>query len=1220
MADGDAPRYRTSTKARDVLPATHTAPNDSSLKTPVRAGESSKATSYGTLTSSDQSRTAYGESEDSHIPVSPENDKHERSGRNDRTRRRNRQRSGAAAFLLQDGGGDLATGGRRSRATSHSKSKLQPLSPDQRQSHSSRDSASKTGSIDASHKDDYPPSSRHSGTHSTPSTTDSTKGEHSNESSPSNVRTSLDADSTQIIHMALNLSESRRMASRRSVSRANPPRLTPMPDSTRSNLKQHLQQQRRASRTGSPKPKQGSSPRIPSGFKVNSPHQSGVDGQNATSYRYHFSESTLARAQKAKDHLELMELYRQLLEYLPPLKPGAGGASHTGPISDSPLSRTRTVIHDTGLGATQKLGRPYDPLQYIRNRKVRARERKVIDGEQLGFGDTEVVREWVNQLSHQNSNHGSQSSDQSFVMPPFARADEAEEQTSSDVKAAARVRRPRVDWFFDPCDMIADAYWLEQDHHKHLIEDRASRKIFPAIADSSRPGSQQANDIFPGSLISPTKFGERPGTSDHPGAHMDAADIIAGQVGSRERAKQKLHDIRGLHHRHNSSHSYNDFLAGRDSLSEASDSDSDGRRDKWMKSRPLRRDTITSDASDLLQKQMMNMVAQEEARETLGDLIEHPDEKSFDPATPENKQQSKVRSHSHSRENSIAGSSDAESRMGTVRSRLGSSKPYQRGRASLEVPEDTRFGFHHDVDTSAPTSPQLSARGDQTAPPPLGLDQSAPPSRASSPTRNPLSKVKRKLRERGRDNGGESQSEAEDDGGQHTALIETTSPLDGQRSRRESANARAKDDAVGLRGIFKGPRIDNVIRGGVSKIGDIIWRKDVTSDSDSDSSSDSESDVGPKERSSRPMLSRAGSKMSDVPPNAKHFYDAMPHFQPISETANKANGTTHGQALAPPELSRPPSRQSARWEQLKPPRIDVNTATPSPSPSVAPSKRLGGSEVSESDSNQQSASDEKHTTTHELEESATRGSGISSGAVSTSHHWSITDRNPSPERTRLSKREVARLRALILSSGVKAMEINRRANEVRKPLGQRSNPNTKPDPRYDVCTLDWDEMIELNPECGGLREQAVATCEVYPLASRALGMSIQASGQRWQSSADEFANKTVPALRQRVWQLRSRLGDDLSGLTRKAADEADETNKGLALDQPLKVKHVLDAMDTLLRQRRRRFRWVRRGMWLAVEWVLIGFMWYVWFVVMIFRLFLGVGRVTLKGVRWLLWL
>ena len=42
--------------------------------------------------------------------------------------------------------------------------------------------------------------------------------------------------------------------------------------------------------------------------------------------------------------------------------------------------------------------------------------------------------------------------------------------------------------------------------------------------------------------------------------------------------------------------------------------------------------------------------------------------------------------------------------------------------------------------------------------------------------------------------------------------------------------------------------------------------------------------------------------------------------------------------------------------------------------------------------------------------------------------------------------------------------------------------------------------------------------------------------------------------------------------------------------------------------------------WLALEWALVGLMWYVWFIVTIFRMFLGIGRGVWGVARWLLWL
>ncbi|CRK36982.1 hypothetical protein BN1723_020611 [Verticillium longisporum] len=91
-------------------------------------------------------------------------------------------------------------------------------------------------------------------------------------------------------------------------------------------------------------------------------------------------------------------------------------------------------------------------------------------------------------------------------------------------------------------------------------------------------------------------------------------------------------------------------------------------------------------------------------------------------------------------------------------------------------------------------------------------------------------------------------------------------------------------------------------------------------------------------------------------------------------------------------------------------------------------------------------------------------------------------------------------------------------------------------------------------------------------------------------------------------------------MTRAAADEADETSRDLAFGQRLKIKAVVDVIDKMLRRRRRRFRWVRRALWLGVEWGLVGIMWYVWFVVMILRVFVGFGKGVVGGVRWLLWL
>ena len=236
-----------------------------------------------------------------------------------------------------------------------------------------------------------------------------------------------------------------------------------------------------------------------------------------------------------------------------------------------------------------------------------------------------------------------------------------------------------------------------------------------------------------------------------------------------------------------------------------------------------------------------------------------------------------------------------------------------------------------------------------------------------------------------------------------------------------------------------------------------------------------------------------------------------------------------------------------------------------------------------------------------------------------SRHWSIADKECSTEQAQLSRREIARMKALILSSGIKALEISRRANEFLKPFGHQSLA-AKGAPVGTTCAgFGWSDIAQLSDD-KQLSTRKVTFCELYPLAAQCLGGAIQASGQRWQVSADRFAHRTSPDLQQRIGEMRSRLVDDLSEMARAAADQADETGRDLALGQPLKVKHVVDVIEKMMRRRRRRLRWLRRALWLTVEWLLVGFMWYVWFVVMILRIFLGVGKGVWRGVRWLLWL
>src|SRR5690606_15938683 len=76
-------------------------------------------------------------------------------------------------------------------------------------------------------------------------------------------------------------------------------------------------------------------------------------------------------------------------------------------------------------------------------------------------------------------------------------------------------------------------------------------------------------------------------------------------------------------------------------------------------------------------------------------------------------------------------------------------------------------------------------------------------------------------------------------------------------------------------------------------------------------------------------------------------------------------------------------------------------------------------------------------------------------------HFSYSQRTNTPrsekEHLPLSRREIARLRALLLSSGVMAMEVSRRAN-TPQPISRTSRPAS----RY--APVPWSEIAPLAPK------------------------------------------------------------------------------------------------------------------------------------------------------------
>ncbi|KAI1204803.1 uncharacterized protein F4807DRAFT_317804 [Annulohypoxylon truncatum] len=1067
--------------------------------------------------------------------------------------------------------------------------------------------------------------------------------------------TPLDVDSTNIVNMALKLSDSRHMAERRNMSSPIPPRLSHIPDSMAgSGLKQHLQQQRRTSRTISPRPDKGLMPRAASSSRIPSPLQPSFE--NEPSYTYHFSSSTLNRAQKAKEYLELMAQYRRLLQFVPPLKQDTRSRPSSSNVSTSPTSSKPPLNPLTGTPLVE-LGRAYNPLQYIRNRKVRARERKNIDGATQGFADISRVAGWIDQTA--TSTAASGLSFGPHLLPPFQAAHEAEQEPPCNIPrpvSMAKPKRVRIDWTIDPADMLADAYWIEQNDNKYLIEDRHYSKIFPRKPEAQSP-PHQVNEPVASALSISTREGD---TGDVTTA--SEADIISPirpdsdmpLVSARERARQKLQDLRGHHKQNGLSHSHHDFLRFRKgSLSDTSDSESDRRKRN-------RTGTISADGTDLLDKQMKEMMAKEEQNEK--ENIEETNRALLKQlpsrmATPDKGSQTPEEiSRGGSRVEVLDGPDKVTHGKVQQGSPLGSA--LGSGRPSLEVPgKDYRLSV--DMDSSRPQSPDARpSRGRHPQVPTIGMDLSPPESRPTSPGRKPFSKVKNMFRDRSR----ERERERERERGAKNVVREKDDKVDSpieppehlnlsaltaerfqspdrrrsksltrkmvQRSTNESHRSHKSvssiskmkgDDQVGLRGIFKsGAKLDGMIRGSVSKVTDLLWKKDSDTEDTSSSSSSSESEEEPKRGRAKGSanVSRSNSRRPRDSNRQKNYLDVMPPFKQTLLIHKPSS-----EEVDPLSVMSPTSRpsRSPRFDRLKPPRIDIRKASP-PSTDLVPTKsRLLRDSSDISDLEPLSATQGKNLNGLSKETAVVLAAPqprprMGSRTLSQpARHWSISNRSPAPQGGQISRREVARLRALILCSGIKAMEISRRAHEPH-PLFALDN-NSK----GLVAGLAWSDVARFVPDQKAM-DILAPELELFPATAGVIVSSIENSIRLSEKSTARFAIETAPVIQRRIEELHDRVAGDLMEMTHRAADEADEVNRDLVDSQRLKVKTVTDTMDKMLRRRRRRFRWVRRAGWLAVEWVLVGFMWYVWFVVMLARIVLGIGKGIVGVGRWLLWL
>lgn len=1087
-----------------------------------------------------------------------------------------------------------------------------------------------------------------------------------------------DTDAVQIVNLALNLSETRRrnfssgglliprdvVGARRIIS-SGQQTLGLSNSVSGGSLRQHLQHQRQVSRNISPRSSKSGRSSSNKASRLDSPHsQKEQVGKRQSTFVPDFdigvddgfvfeaSDATLTRAEKARVTIELMYEYRRLLQYLPPIPTN----TKSKPVTSNDAGRLQGRAW-TGLGRT------YNPLQYIRNRKVRFRERRPLDAEAGGWKDIDRVRLWVDIVASERED-GISRIDRRFPLPSLDTvsggnplADDLQNISipNSTGSQSRRVGRPRMDWEFASWDLLADTHWLHQDDNLDHIEDHWGRKL---TADHSN-----RKDYAPrASVESKRSSVRRSESSVREHASPDRVRALAGRSrnDSKDRGRRSLdvHEPRSPVSEGNGSRDRKSRWPKKLIRSRSSSDSDDSHLESRRKKERRRRYTGSHESleSAALEKQMMDMLAKE--AEASRQLDPSPEDTQGAEADPDTKP--------------AGGSMRDKAALQGARRRP---NPPQRLKTDISVAvkhpistraslDEERFDFlrisSDELELTSHKSPMAPAFVPSIA---ISLSPPAsPPSTVSSPKKTLTSRIGSSRRDRSRSVDRRTIDEIElDSSGMSDLSRQTTNqsqlvsmlrkekftmsgnalsalaksegagdrhgPLDGNPAR---SNKSSNGSDSRLRGFFKGGRVAELVGSEVSRVGDIFWRKDnnhaskiaspassyaTSEDSDIDDEDMSGLDNSPQNDLSRLTTMEGGGSLSKVSTNSerpRYYMSNLPTFRSSinrnEQSPEVAKASSDHDHITRQQLAQRERGRSSRFNRLAPSKIDMRGVLRSPS-------REGDRQSSSSRSERGVRSaDRRLNEMLGIPGRAGTGlipptglSGLESKPRGSTHRpdiegqqqWSVHDGDISNVPGTVNKRDIARVRALLLSSGVKANEIARRAEEVP----------AKPVHFLQELELMFEGPIPLVP-----RSQEPL------LAAMTLIDNIETNVQKLRDNADRFAKTTIENLRARLKAINERVNHTLTPLVRASADDADAFSTELTTTHTLAIKQLNDSIDKILRRRRRRLRYTRRIGWALVEWTLLAIMWMVWLVVVIIRLVRGTVGGLVKGLRWLFWL
>lgn len=1014
-------------------------------------------------------------------------------------------------------------------------------------------------------------------------------------------------DPAQLVQMALNLSESRRR-------HTSGPLQLPSPSSPRDNRRvSGVDSRYSTARSRSSAGRQasymidGATQSSPasrrSGTAEGDEHEHDLDTRDVESLEVpiDITPATLSRAEKARKYFELASEHRRLLQHLPPLKTDASApGNHTFVSTSSPHSAHPEITRvPSYLNNKHELGRKYNPLQALRNRRLRARERRSLTAPPEVWQDTERIASWIDDVEAATHDSQYRSVPDKIRLPTFAGEREEAAESKASFKSHRRtdtassiVTRPENGWTIEPSELFADTYWTEKDDNKYIIENRHGNSVFPAR----------------------TRFSwEQPRRSADTNRDM-VDDENVGSV-TEDVPVTKKHHKRSLllPKRHKT-------LALSRSPSMTSVSSDEGRMPPTL--------AYGSDDGDEnigpLERHMQNMIARDEKGELspidmvspdhwesrhtqLPVLRGHNGRSRRDTLSQGDERLSVQTARGHMRAKS------ADGRVGGSNRALSSKEDLSSAEAISPVVPGFRPFVKADL---APLPAEWPSPKEQKS-----RLHKLPFIRSHSKDRDNIDRTDfataadSKLSSNRVSDPRSSQESARPSFVQRHKTTESLSNSLRRQGTQTTSNGSIKEPGSTIGRFFKGSRIGDLVRTETSNIGDRFRSRERSDEATAGSAAlaAEESDLDDTDQldQTRPVIVRDDD--SDVDPHdatdrkagkPKYNMQNLPSFtSPRGRSTLETPMPTGSDPIAQQQRAQRQAGRSPRFDRLAPPRISLPANDNPPNPELVADpfndrrKSYGflGAGPQPSSNNSSVSFD----TSGEGGVGLPRDARLRTLKNGGKRHWSISDRLPKEQTSsKVTMRDVARARALLLSSGIKAREIQRRANAPRNepfPMMKRV---------AEFVEQDFGEVLR--------RQEHI-------VASKALSDVLASTLAKYEATLERFQSGPARSLAAQLDDLQRKAVDHLTKLVHETSDDADAFVVELTTKQPQDIKRVDDAIDEMLRERRRQFRLLRRAGFKLLEWLVLGIMWWVWFLVVVFNTARSGVVGIMRFVRWLFW-